>query len=113
MILIQHIDIPKEYQNDITDLVAVCHKSVVAMIAGVEQLFDSFVDAAVTVGKIDKLESEADKIEENLIDRVFAGGVSDFQKILLRDLAQHLSAIADRAETVGDRIRIMVAKRSV
>jgi uncharacterized protein Yka (UPF0111/DUF47 family) len=39
--------------------------------------------------------------------------VPDLQKILLRDLTQHLSAIADRAETVGDRIRIMVAKRSV
>jgi predicted phosphate transport protein (TIGR00153 family) len=113
MILIQHIEIPEEYRTDITNLVAVCHKCVAEMIGGVEQLFDSFVDAAVTVGKIDKLESEADSIEEDLIDRIFTGGQPDFQKILLRDLAQHLSAIADRAETVGDRIRIMVAKRSV
>ncbi len=112
-VLIQHIEIPEEYYSAIMNLVEVCHASVVTMIQGVEQLFGSFVDAAVTVGKIDSLESEADTIEENLIDRIFTGDESDLQKILLRDLVHHLSTIADRAEHVGDRIRLMVAKRSI
>ena len=112
-VLIQHIEIPEEYYPAITNLVEVCHSSVVAMIQGVDQLFDSFVDAAFTVGKIDKFESEADSIEEQLIDRIFSSDIADLQKILLRDLVYHLSSIADRAEHVGDRIRIMVAKRSV
>ena len=34
-------------------------------------------------------------------------------KILLRDLIGRLAGISDRAENVGDRIRIMVAKRSI
>ena len=113
MVLIEHIEIPKEFYPSIINLIEVCHACVVMMIQGVEQLFDSFVDAAMTVGKIDKLESEADTIEEKLIDRIFTSDESDLQKILLRDLVQHLSGIADRAETVGDRIRIMVAKRSI
>lgn len=112
-VLIQHIDIPEEFYPEIINLVDVSHASVTAMIQGVEQLFDSFVDAAVTVGKIDKFESEADTIEEQLIDRIFSGNESDLQKILLRDLIYHLSSIADRAEHVGDRIRLMVAKRSI
>ena len=112
-VLIQHIEIPQEYYSSIINLVEVCHASVVTMIQGEEQLFDSFIDAAVTVGKIDSLESEADTIEEQLIDRIFSGDESDLQKILLRDLVQHLSGVADRAEHVGDRIRIMVAKRSI
>ena len=112
-VLIEHIEIPEEYYSSIMNLVEVCHACVETMIEGVEQLFDSFVDAAVTVGKIDKLESAADTIEEKLIDRIFTSDESDLRKILPRDLVHDLSTIADRAETVGDRIRIMVAKRSI
>ena len=113
MVLIQHIDLPAELRTSISELVEVCCMSVVAMINGVEQLFSNYIDAMVTVGKIDLLESEADTIEEELIDRIFSSEIADLQKILLRDLVEHISNIADRAENVGDRIRLMVAKRSV
>jgi predicted phosphate transport protein (TIGR00153 family) len=113
MVLNQHIEIPGEYYASIADLVTTSHKCVITLVRAVEQLFDSFVDAAVTVGEVHRLESEADAIEEKLVDRIFTSDQSDLQKILLRDLVQHLSTIADRAESAGDRVRIMVAKRSV
>ena len=113
MILIQHIALPEELCPRITALAEVCHRSVVTMIDGVRRLFSNYIDATVIVGKIDSLESEADNIEEELIDAIFSSDLPDLQKILLRDLIEHISNIADRAENVGDRIRLMVAKRSV
>ena len=113
MILTQHISLPGEICGEVANLVRVCNRCVQAMILGVEHLFKNFVDASNIVGKIDELESESDRIEEELIDRIFSSNVSDLQKILLRDLVDKIASVADRAENVGDRIRIMVAKRSV
>ena len=113
MILTQHISLPEEICAEIVRLVRVCNRCVQAMIEGVEQLFRNFVDASNIVGKIDELESESDRIEESLVDHIFSSDVADLQKILLRDLVDKIASVADRAENVGDRIRIMVAKRSV
>ena len=113
MIIKQHITLPPEICGKIVELVTVCTKCVMAMIEGVSQLFNNFIDASITVGKIDKLESEADRVESDLVEFVFSSDFSDLQKNLLRDLIDKIGGVADRAENVGDRIRIMVAKRSV
>ncbi|MBT3273374.1 MAG: DUF47 domain-containing protein [Spirochaetales bacterium] len=113
MVLTQHITLPKNFCPQITELVNVCHKAAETMISGVENVFSNYIDATVTVGKIDLLESEADRIEEALIDEIFSGDLPDLLKILLRDLVEHISSVADRTENVADRIRLLVAKRSV
>ncbi len=113
MVLSQHITVPPVYWENLTRLVKTCHRCVCSLLRAAEQLFESLMDAAVTVGEIHRLESEADVIEEDLIDAIFSGDEPDLQKILLRDLVKHVSQIADSAETAGDRIRIMVAKRSI
>ena len=89
------------------------HQVRLTMLEGVSQLFNNFIDASITVGQIDKLESEADRIESDLTNRIFSSDMPDLQKILLRDLVDKIGGVADRSESVGDRIRIMVAKRSV
>jgi len=113
MVLKQHITVPPVYFDSVTRLVETCYNCANTLVQGVEQLFNAFMDAAITSGEVNRLESEADRIEENLIDRIFSSDESDLQKILLRDLIKHIAEIADSAETVGDRIRIMVAKRSI
>ena len=113
MIVNQHIILPPELIGTLLALVSICTKCVFIMLGGVTQVFSSFVDASITVGKIDELESEADRIEADLIDQVFTADYSDLQKILLRDLIKQISAIADRSENVGDRMRIIVAKRGI
>ena len=112
-ILNQYITIPGELGPRIMDLAEVCFRSVQTMIEGVEQIFGSFQTASVTVGKIDQLESDADSIEADLINTIFSSKYADLHKILLRDLVERISSIADRAENVGDRIRLIVAKRSI
>ena len=62
---------------------------------------------------VDELESEADRMEADIIGRLFCSEMDGMDKLLLRDLVQHISGISDRAENVGDRLRIIVAKRSL
>ncbi len=109
----QHIWVRQEYKEQIINLIGICLRCVNAMIDGVSKLFTDFTNATVAVGKIDELESEADLAENALIEHIFSTDMDGFNKILLRDLVQHIAAISDRAENVGDRIRLIVAKRSI
>jgi len=113
MVLNQHIEIPAEYHGQLMQLVGICNRCVKVMLDGVEKLFTDFTNAMVTVGKIDELESEADNIEEAIIERIFSSQMDGFQKLLIRDLIKKIATICDRAENVGDRMRIIVANRSI
>jgi hypothetical protein len=114
MIYEERILIPDTFRPEIVALVDVAEKSVRATVECVRKLFDNYVDAASTVGKIDVLESEADQMESTLKEQIFAHrDIEGFHKILLRDLVASISGVADRAERVGDRIRIIVAKRGI
>ena len=76
-------------------------------------LVSDYTTATVAIGNIDELESEADKIEADLIEKIFSSDMDGFEKIMLRDFIKRIAQISDRAENVGDRIRIIVAKRSI
>ena len=113
MIWNQHVTIPEKYHPQILQLVDVCSRTVDAMVDAAEKLFSDFTNAAVAVGKIDELESEADKIEAGLIEEVFSEPVDGIATIVFRDLIKQIAHISDRAENVGDKIRIIVAKRTI
>ncbi len=113
MIWNQHIDIPERYAPQLLQLVDICCRTVAAMVQAAEKLFSDFTNAAVIVGKIDELESEADNVEAVLIEQVFSEPDKGIETILFRDLIKNIAHISDRAENVGDRIRVIVAKRSI
>lgn len=113
MILNQYIDIPDAIKPGILQLVDICHRCVLAMVESVNKLFSEFTNATVAIGKIDELESEADFIESNLIEQLFSSDVEGWKKLLLRDLVKRIAGVSDRAENVGDRVRIIVAKRRI
>ena len=113
MIVNQHISLSKELCPKIVALLDITGRCVREMIKAVESVFTDFVNATVIVGKIDELESEADHVEDDLIDQIFSSDMEGIDKILLRDLTRRIAGISDRVENVGDRIRIMVAKRSI
>jgi predicted phosphate transport protein (TIGR00153 family) len=113
MLLHQHIPIPGEYAPAILELFEVSCRAADTLFKTVKQLFSDFNSATVGVGKVDQLESEADAMEANLIERVFSSDLDGFKKLMLRDFIRHISQIADRAEIVGNLIRIIVATRSI
>lgn len=113
MLLNQQIKIPEDHTLKILHMVEISHRCVIAVLDSVQKLFINFTNAAVSVGSIDELESEVDSIETDLIQEIFKSQLNGFDKILLRDLVQNIEAVSDRAQNVADRIRIVVAKRSV
>ncbi len=83
-----------------------------AMLEASAQLFKNLSSATAMTGKIDAKESEADRLEAELVRMIFADDtIPDLQKILLRDMVKQIAAISDRAENAGDRIRVIVVKR--
>ena len=113
MLYNQHICIPSEYKDQLFGLIGICRRCVEVLVDGTAKLFSDFTNATVAVGKVDELESEADYMEEAIIEHIFAGAMDGFNKILLRDIVRQIAAISDRAENTGDRIRLIVAKRGV
>ena len=112
MIWNQHVAIPEGFVPQILQLVDVCCRTVDAMVESAEKLFSDFTNAAIAVGRIDELESEADRIEEALIEKLFSDPDDSIRTIVFRDFIKSVVQISDRAENVGDRIRLIVAKRS-
>ena len=113
MLLHQHISIPSVYASDISRLLDVCCMASCQLLDTVMLLFSDFSSAATEVVKIDTLESQADQIEAEIIEKIFSDSMDGFEKLLLRDFVQHTSQIADRAEIAGKLILLIVAKRSV
>ncbi len=113
MILNQHVPIPEDLVAGIREILETSCRCVEEVVSAAGSLFNNFHNATTYVGKIDQMESDVDHLEEHLIDRIFSSDEEGYIKILLRDLARKLASISDRAENVGDRIRIIVAKRSI
>lgn len=113
MISNQQIQIPEKFHPQIIEMISLCMRCVNAMLDASEKLFSDFTTATVMIGKIDELESETDHLEESITKQIFASDLDGFQKIMLRDTVKQIAAVTDRAENVGDRIRIIVAKRRV
>lgn len=112
-LLHQHVKVPNELGPRVLELVDVSCRCVDAMLEGAGDLFSDFSSATVAVNNVDQLESEADQIENDLVEKIFSSGLDGIEKILLRDLVVDLADISDRAENVGDRIRVAVAKRRI
>jgi len=113
MIWNQYVTIPEQHIDEILNLVDVCCRATYAMVEAAEKLFSDFTNAAVAVGKIDELESEGDRIEASLIEKIFSKKSASISTIVFRDFIKCVVQISDRAENVGDRIRIIVAKRAI
>ena len=111
MLRTHHIMIPQDYCGGIMELARLCQRCVGALLDASAKLFEDFTNATVAIGRIDELESEADKVEESLTERIFASDLEGSQKLILADLIKRIASVSDRAENAGDRIRIVVAKR--
>jgi predicted phosphate transport protein (TIGR00153 family) len=64
--------------------------------------------------EVDEKESESDRLERDLICRLFEKTeLSPGYKLLLKEIILLIGSISDRAETVADRIGIVAIKRQI
>jgi uncharacterized protein len=110
-ILIKHIQIPEIMTGGLLQLADICCLCVNTMVDSAENLFKDFANAASSIDKIDKLESEADELEARIIEKVFSLDLKDLDKLLFCNLVRYISSICDRAESAANLIHIIVVKR--
>jgi predicted phosphate transport protein (TIGR00153 family) len=113
MMKTHHISLPKAFHPHFVNLLHICRDTTEALLSASRSVFRDYTTAAALVGKVDQLESDADQLEADLTESIFASGEKGWNKLLLRDLIRSIAKISDRAESAGDRIRIIVAKRSI
>lgn len=113
MMQIQHLTIPVAFQPGVLALTKASAEASNVLLSATEKLFSNYKIAAEYLGKVDQLESEADHLEAALIEQVFTSDMEGVRKILMRDLVQSLANVSDKAQNVADRIRVMIAKRSL
>ena len=109
----ESLAIPGELKEDFMKLINNNIAAFESAIEGFRILFSSLKDVREKVQEVDKRESSSDRMERDLIRKIFAGNYDIGQKILLKDLIIEIGNISDMSETVTDRLNIVAAKRLV
>jgi predicted phosphate transport protein (TIGR00153 family) len=109
------ITFPELFREDFTELVkASC--DTVALLRDCIKMLDVDLGAALSkTHDIEKKEDEGDIVERRIISRLYESYRSEEISILkfmeLKNIAEKIGNIADRAEDASDRVPIIVAKR--
>ncbi|MDD3726698.1 MAG: DUF47 family protein [Candidatus Ratteibacteria bacterium] len=109
----ENLEIPKELKDDFLKLI---HNNISAFevaVEGFRTLFYNLKGVREKVQEVDKRESSSDRIEREIIRKIFASGYDTGEKILLKDLVIEIGNISDMSEEVTDRLNIVAAKRMV
>ncbi len=104
---------PPELGEGLQALVGSVRACSLEVVKAARTLFTDYHSAAFLSDRVGELESQADELEFALIDRIFTSSRETADKILLRDTVQAIGAIADRAERVSDRVRLIAVKRKI
>lgn len=70
-------------------------------------------DIMERIRNTDAIESATDKIERELIFKIFELPVEKADKLIYKDLVEKIASISDRAQDVADRLTIAVIKRRI
>lgn len=109
----QRFNIPPELGDEFRALVAQVRSCSAELTRAVAALFEDYNRAALLADRIGQLESRADDLEFDLIEKIFTSRHETAEKILLRDMVQAVGSIADQAESAADRVRIVAIKRKI
>jgi predicted phosphate transport protein (TIGR00153 family) len=109
----ENLEIPQELKDDFIKLI---HNNISAFevaVDGFRILFHNLKAVREKVQEVDKRESSSDRMERDLIRKIFAANYDIGKKILLKDLVIEIGNISDTSEEVTDRLNIVAAKRIV
>ncbi len=113
IISLEKVTLVPEYVDDIGRLLKASYEGAEALLEIARGVFKKDRDLRAQVLIIDEKESACDRIERDLIRKIFASDLDGFRKISLRDLILKIGDITDMAENIADRITIMSYKRKV
>ncbi len=102
--------VPDELYNDYYELLEASKSCVELLNNAAKFLLKDLEKMKPFLDQIDDQESEVDKMERNLIRKVFSMETGLAQKLLLRDLASAIASLPDLAENTADRLLIIASK---
>ncbi len=111
MIDLQNLKVPKILKQDLLELVEINIKSIDRVVDAVKALLQKPKDLEPILDDLDKIESESDHKERDLIKKLFSSrSIDKADKILLKELILEIGSISDYGENIGDAITILNIK---
>ncbi|MBR2875769.1 MAG: DUF47 family protein [Clostridia bacterium] len=114
MSVVQNFVFPDEYNEDLLRIVSISRKQFDVLRKSISLLFSDFggllKDHSI-LDEIRKYETEIDKIEESLYERIFKMDISLPEKMQMSDFADKIADISDIIENLADKIQIMLVTR--
>lgn len=104
------VHIPIELFDDFNQMLCSCCDCVRCLNEGARLLFVDINKMMPYLDMIDELESIADKVERQLIRKIFSMDLGLAQKLLLKDIVETIASLSDLAENTADRLIIIASK---
>ena len=109
----ESLRIPKFLQEDFSKLVDINIEAFKNVAKAIRTLFENLREIRDITNEIDKRESSSDRLEREIIKKIFSSDIGIGEKILLKELMIETGSISDLSENVGDRLNIIAAKRLI
>ena len=113
-VALRRVDIPEAIKPNIKEMLVPVETCVVTLLTGVRLLFSEPIKAKPVIDDVERLESEADKIQHATVRQIYQMTDIDLaRKIQLERTLVDIGSIADKAEDAGHTLEIIAIKRSV
>ncbi len=108
----ENISLPPRYQEDFQNLALINVEAVRETVLLMRSFIQALEGLSERIQRIGEEESSSDSLERRLIYDLFrTDELTDFQRIILRDLFLEVGAISDFAENFADRVGVCSVKR--
>ncbi len=102
---------PKESMGPVRDLARSSVSAFGPLRKALETLYSDMGKVMTFTAEVSTAEGVVDKMEWDILERLFEMDIELAQKVLLRDTIRAIGSIADRMEDAADRMALMVVKR--
>jgi len=104
-------DIPAEIHGDIKEILMLTLNCVSHLYGAMNNLFVAPDAALAKAQKVEHYETAVDGVERQAIRRIFKSELGVGEKMMLHKFVEMLCSIADLAEDVSDRIKLLAMKK--
>jgi len=109
----QFLQMPEFLKDDFKKLMDINIEAFKGVGKAIRKLFEDLKVVRDITNEIDKCESSSDRLEREIIKRIFQSNIDIGEKILLKEVVIETGNISDLSQTVGDRLNIITAKRLI
>ncbi len=114
MSVVQKFCFPHEFAEDLLNIMAISRKQFDVLRNSISLLFSDFgkfLNDHSILDEIRKLETDVDKIEEKLYQKIFDMEITLAEKMQMADFLTKIAGVSDIIENLADKIQIMLVTR--